>query len=122
MPCLDGDPELLRTLLWTAFVAVARSNPPRAAQSKPARGARPAIVRLRVKIEGRGLQMRIGRFGKLTRGAGAEELVLARRLARRLGLSFCLVERRGGRRDLRLSLAAVPAPRAREPEPQASIS
>jgi len=105
---VDGDPGSLRALLWAAFAAVARSNAPRT--------GRPVPVRLRVDGSGRSLRMRIGRLGEVVRGRGVEELVLARRLARRLGLSFRLVERRPGRRELRLELVTHAAPRPREPE------
>jgi hypothetical protein len=113
LPWIDGDPDLVRALFWSAFAAVVRSNAPRK--------NRPVIVRLRVQSSGRGLNLRVGRFGAIGRGTGVDELVLARRLARRLGFTFELAVRRGGRRELRLGWASQPA-RVREPEPHATVS
>jgi len=84
-------------------------------------GDTPRMRELRVQSSGRGLNLRVGRFGAIGRGTGVDELVLARRLARRLGFTFELAVRRGGRRELRLGWASQPA-RVREPEPHATVS
>ncbi len=111
LPWVDGDPDALRTLLWATFAAVARSSPPRE--------KRPQIVRLRVRSDGRALKLRVGRLGAIARGTGLEELVLARRVARRLGFKLSLLARRAGRRDVSIELGEAPA-RRREMEPAIS--
>jgi len=101
----EGDVELMRTLFWSLFVALAKS-----------RRARPfatTVVRVRASTDERTLKLRIGRFGPLSRGHGIEELVLARRLARRVGWRLQFVPRRAGEMDLRLEPRAVPAPPSR---------
>jgi hypothetical protein len=103
LPWVDGDPDALRALLWATFSAVARSN--------RSREGRKLVIRLRVRADGRALRIRVGRLGEIRRSAGLEELVLARRIARRLGLRFALHDRRAGRRDITIDLGAAPAPR-----------
>jgi hypothetical protein len=114
LPWVDGDPDVLRALFWAAFTAVTRSN--------PVRKNRSTLLRLRVESDGRALRLRMGHFGTLKRGAGIEELVLARRLARRLGLTFKLVRRKAGRRDLCLELGHATPARARTPELQSPVA
>jgi hypothetical protein len=95
LPWWVGDVDALRALLWLLFVAVARS---RAETSR----SRPGVVRVRARVTSGAVRLRISRLGALRRGRGLDELLLARRLARRLGLAFTLVARRAGRRDVEL--------------------
>ena len=105
----EGDPDLLRALFWTLFAALSKS--------RRARADGATTVRLRAIAEGRALSVRIVRFGALRRGRGIEELLLARRLARRVGWRLRFVARRGGAVDLRLESRELPVGRTPLPLP-----
>lgn len=105
----EGDPDLLRALFWSLFAALSRS--------RRARADGATTVRVRASAEGRSLRLRVLRFGALRRGHGVEELLLARRFARRIGWRFEFVARRGGAVELRLEPRELPIGRASPPLP-----
>lgn len=106
-----GEPDLMRALLWSLIVASVRSRVPRREIV--------TVVRVRGVTDGRSLRLRIGRFGRIGRGRGIEELALARRLARRLGWRLEFAIRRGGACDLRLEPRSVVIDRLRPVAPRA---
>jgi hypothetical protein len=90
LPTVRGDADGLSALLWAALGALLRAT--------RRRERRLATVRVSARERSHGLRIRLGRFDAARRGTGLEELLLARRIALRLGVRFSIVEsRRGGR-------------------------
>jgi hypothetical protein len=97
----SGDPDLLRAFFHCLFTAVVRSRRRR-------RDGATLVIRTAGDSAGRSLRLKVARCGELSRGRGLEELLLARRLARRLGCRLELHARRGGARELRFEPRALP--------------
>jgi hypothetical protein len=89
LPVVRADAEGLGALLWAALAAVARAARRREHRS--------ATIRVSARQRTRGLRLRFARFEVARRGTGVDELLLARRLAQRLGIGFAIVSGRAGR-------------------------
>ncbi len=105
----EGDPDLLRALLWALFAALAKS--------RRARAEGCTVIRVRATAEGRALRLRVLRFGRPARGRGVEELILARRLARRIGWRLVFTARRRGAIDVALEPRGLAIGRTALPVP-----
>lgn len=103
-----GDSDLLRALFHCLFAAVVRSRPRR-------RDGATLVIRIAGDSAGRSLRLRVSRCGALSRGRGLEELLLARRLVRRLGCRLEIAVRHGGARELRVEPRALPVALRRDP-------
>jgi light-regulated signal transduction histidine kinase (bacteriophytochrome) len=119
LPTVLADPDGLSALLFAALGALLRAT--------RRRERRVATVRVSARQRSHGLRIRFARFDAARRGSGVEELLLARRIALRLGIDFAIVaSRRGGRAvvlDLPPEMQVVePSKRRRRPESRASLT
>ncbi|MBM4016291.1 MAG: hypothetical protein FJ293_15185 [Planctomycetes bacterium] len=103
-----GDADLLWALFHCLFAAVVRSRPRR-------HDGATLVIRIAGDSAGRSVRLRVSRYGALARGRGLEELLLARRLIRRLGCRLEITARRGGARELRVEPLALPVALHRDP-------
>lgn len=119
LPTVLADVDGLSALLWAALGALLRAT--------RRRERRLATVRVSARGRAHGLRIRFGRFDSARRGTGLEELLLARRIALRLGIGFAIVaSRRGGRAivlDLPPEMEVVePSRHHRRPESRPSLA
>lgn len=98
LPVVRGDAQGLGALLWAALAAVV------CATRRHERGI--ATVRVSARQRARGLRLRFASFESARRGGGIDELLLARRLAQRLGIGFSIVSGRRGGKAIALDLPA----------------
>jgi hypothetical protein len=96
LPVVRGDAQGLGALLWAALAAVV------CATRRRDRGI--ATVRVSARQRARGLRLRFASFESARRGCGIDELLLARRLAQRLGIGFSIVSGRRGGKAIALDL------------------
>jgi hypothetical protein len=119
LPTVRGDAEGLSALMWATLGAVLRAT--------RRRERRVATVRVSARERPHGVRVRFARFDVARRGSGLDEMLLARRIAARLGIGFAIVAgRRGGRvivLDLPPEMCIVePSRRSRRPEPRTSLT
>jgi len=96
LPVVRADAQGLGALLWAALAAVV------CATRRRDRGI--ATVRVSARQRARGLRLRFASFESARRGCGIDELLLARRLAQRLGIGFSIVSGRRGGKAIALDL------------------
>jgi len=96
LPVVLGDAQGLGALLWAALTAVV------CATRRRDHGV--ATVRVSARQRARGLRLRFASFESARRGSGLDELLLARRLAQRLGIDFSIVSGRRGGKAIALEL------------------
>src|SRR5262249_53729240 len=107
LPKVVADPQVVRVVIWAAIVALLKSA--------RRRGARVKLVRVSARESAHGWSVRVGRLDPVRRGAGVEELLLARRLAARHGLALQVRARAHGGHSLLIEfpqrVPATPRPR-----------